>query len=102
MKFPETKKGRNDCIDFVLERDHWVCAGRVIGTACRGLLTAHEVVQRSVRKGSQFEPDLQVAICHLHHMWAHDNIAKARTFGLIRDSWEVDASGRLLPKEEVA
>lgn len=94
---------RAQVIDDVLERDHWVCQARhLLGTPCEGLLTAHEVVQRSVRPGSHLERELCVCICDSHHSWVHDHIAESREFGLIRMSWEVDADGHLLPMDGAA
>lgn len=65
---------------------------------CGGAFTAHEVVQRSVRKNSHLEPDLQVWTCHAHHMWIHDNVGPATELGLLRESWEVDEFGQLIPR----
>ena len=46
----------------------------------------HHIVQRSV--GGSDDPDNRVALHHHCHMTVHDMPAKARTLGLIKDSWE--------------
>lgn len=92
---------RLDCVDLVLTRARWMCEARdlIPGVQCRGLLVAHEVVQRSVRPGSHLEPLLQVAVCAAHHSHIHDHIAESHANGLLRHSWDVNPDGTLKPME---
>ena len=103
MTESQAKKRRDEVTEFVMQRDGWVCRARAhLHMPCQGDLFVHEVVQRAVRETSWGEPELCVTICHVHHMWVHDNIAEAEEHGLLRRSHEVDEYGFLTPFERAA
>ena len=70
-------------------RTEWIAGDLLTAPqACDwGALAVHEVIQRSVRPGSELEPDLCVTLCQRHHLWCHENIAEATRLGLLAPSW---------------
>ena len=69
-------------------RTEWLPGDLVGAPQCGGELIVHEVIQRSVRPGSELEPDLCVCLCERHHGWVHDRIAEATRIGLLAASWQ--------------
>lgn len=98
----EERFDRNETIRQVSFRANGMCQATVLAPDVPCWVTgwtAHEVVQRSVRPGSHLEPDLCIFVCGYHHGLIHDDEPRARKFGFIRDSWDVDAYGQLKPME---
>ena len=71
-------------------RTEWLPGDLVGAPACGGELIVHEVIQRSVRPGSELEPDLCICLCERHHAHVHDHIAESLRIGLLGNSWDFD------------
>lgn len=83
---------RTQVREEVLERDGYTCTAKEIlpEIACWGPLDVDEIIGRG-RGGDWLDVDNCQVLCRAHHMWKHDNPARALELGL---------SDRLGPRDE--
>ncbi len=77
----------------VRSRDRTCRAAHLVSERpCGGPLDVHETIQRSLWAAGYLDPTNCVLVCRQHHEWIDAHVERAHTLGLLRHSWERDAT----------